>query len=445
VDGKRLARTAVRIVVKMIFEDGFFHADPHPGNIIIMGPIEAPVIGLIDVGMVGRLSPELRVKTVRLMVAAARKDSVAVADALYSIGRPTRKVDMMEFRAEVALLAEKFIGLPLRDIQLSTLIRDLVDAAVRFGLEIPSDFMMVGKALMTLEGIGRELDPDLDIFEEAKPHFLALLRKRLDPVELGNEAWRGVETIAGIAHDVPLHVREVLDDLRMGRLEIRTAETQIGPSLDRLGRRLFSGFVIASLNVAAGGAFRSGVDRVGVPRVGRRHSNMVVEGQETRAFRQVVGGHVFGLQGARWRNWHRGVSPSCGIRATPAQRRRLVVGHRLEIAQSRGAIALFDGDSGARQRKAPRAGIARAGREKRVGFFEDVPRRRRSSAGGRGCARRRLARKSPPDSAAGTTEMCPARRPCRRPSCEGAPPRRARLRHFCRPSSQRPRIDIARP
>ena len=64
VDGKRLARTAVRIVIKMIFEDGFFHADPHPGNIIIMGPIEEPVIGLIDLGMVGRLSPELRNKTV---------------------------------------------------------------------------------------------------------------------------------------------------------------------------------------------------------------------------------------------------------------------------------------------------------------------------------------------------------------------------------------------
>jgi ubiquinone biosynthesis protein len=252
VDGKRLARTAVRIVIKMIFEDGFFHADPHPGNIIIMGPAEAPVIGLIDLGMVGRLSPELRSKTVRLMVAAARKDSIAVADALYAIGRPTSKIDMTAFRSEVSLLADKFIGVPLRDIQLSALIRDLVDAAVRFGLEIPTDFMMVGKALMTLEGIGRELDPELDVFEEAKPYFLTLLRKRYGPEELGNELLRGIEKFAGVARDVPLHLDEVLDDLRMGRLEIRTAETQLGPSLDRLGRRMFSGFVVASLNVAAG-------------------------------------------------------------------------------------------------------------------------------------------------------------------------------------------------
>jgi ubiquinone biosynthesis protein len=251
VDGKKIARMAVRIVVKMIFEDGFFHADPHPGNIIIQGPVEAPVIGLIDLGMVGRLSPELRNKTVDLMVAAARKDSLAVADALYAIGRPTGKVDMQSFRAEVSLLAEKFIGLPLREIELSALIRDLVATALKFGLEIPTDFMMVGKALMTLEGMGRQLDPDLDVFHEAQPYFLSILRRRYGPEQLGGDLMRGITQFAGVAHDVPLHLQEVLDDLRAGRLEVRTVETQLAPGLDRLGRRLFSGFVVASLNVAA--------------------------------------------------------------------------------------------------------------------------------------------------------------------------------------------------
>jgi ubiquinone biosynthesis protein len=252
VDGKKLARMAVRIVVKMIFEDGFFHADPHPGNIIIMGTVEEPMIGLIDLGMVGRLSPELRNKTVDLMVAAARKDSLAVANALYAIGRPTGKVDMSAFRAEVSLMAEKFIGLPLREIELSALIRDLVATAHKFELEIPTDFMMVGKALMTLEGMGRQLDPDLDVFQEAQPYFLNILRRRYGPEQLGGELLRGVTQFAGVAHDVPLHLQEILDDLRAGRVEIRTVETQLAPGLDRLGRRLFSGFVVASLNVAAG-------------------------------------------------------------------------------------------------------------------------------------------------------------------------------------------------
>ena len=88
---------------------------------------------------------------------------------------------MTAFRAEVSRLAEKFIGVPLRDIQLSALIRDLVDAAVRFGLEIPTDFMMVGKALMTVEGIGRELDPELDVFRSGNTLFHGLLAQALGP------------------------------------------------------------------------------------------------------------------------------------------------------------------------------------------------------------------------------------------------------------------------
>jgi len=111
-DGKLIARNAVGVVIKMIFEDGFFHADPHPGNIILLPSPDwsNPVIGLIDLGMVGRLSPDLRDRTVDLMLAAVRKDAFAVADALYAIGRPTKKVDMRAYRPDVALLAEKYIG-----------------------------------------------------------------------------------------------------------------------------------------------------------------------------------------------------------------------------------------------------------------------------------------------------------------------------------------------
>jgi len=252
VSGPKIAKTSLGIVIKQIFEDGFFHADPHPGNIIILGTKDEPVIGMIDLGMVGRLSPEMRDKTIRLMVAAVRQDSRAVADALYTIGRPTKKVDLNEYRSEVTVLAEKYLGRPLKEIQLSAMIKDLVDGAVKFGLEIPNDFLMVGKALMTIEGIGKELDPDLDVFNEAKPYFIGLLQKRYSPEQIGNELLRGVERFAGVAHDVPFHLQEVLDDLRMGRLQIQTVETQAAPTLDRLGRRIFSGMTVASLNVAAG-------------------------------------------------------------------------------------------------------------------------------------------------------------------------------------------------
>jgi len=248
--GKTIAKQSVGIVIKMIFEDGFFHADPHPGNIIILGPAERPVVGLIDLGMVGRLSPEMRDKTIRLMVAAGRNDARGVADALYEIGKPTKKIDMDEYRAEVGQLAEKYLGKPLKELEISGLVRDLVQGGTKYGLEIPTDFMMVGKSLMTIEGIGKELDPELDIFAEATPHFVALLKERYSPARIGNELWRGAEQLAGLVTKVPAQVGEILEDLRLGRLQIQTVDTQAAPVLDRLGRRIFSGMVIAALYIA---------------------------------------------------------------------------------------------------------------------------------------------------------------------------------------------------
>ena len=248
-DGSVIAKNSVSVIVKMIFEDGFFHADPHPGNIFILGkPGDGtPVIGLIDVGMVGRLSPELRELTIDLMIAAVRKDAHAVADALYSIGRPTQTVDMRAYRTEAAMRAEKYLGRSLGEIQLSAMIRDLVQGATKFGIEIPADFMLVGKSLMTLESVGKMLDPTLDIFGEASPYFLNLLKKRYSPERVGMELWRAAERISRVGYDVPMHLREVLDDLRLGRLSVRTVDPELPRVADRLGRRIFSGLLVATL------------------------------------------------------------------------------------------------------------------------------------------------------------------------------------------------------
>ncbi|HRI64679.1 MAG TPA: AarF/ABC1/UbiB kinase family protein [Polyangium sp.] len=248
--GPVIAQAAVGVVIKSIFEDGFFHADPHPGNILISGDPDRPTIGMIDLGMVGRLSPEMRDKTVDLMVAAVRQDHLAVADALYAIGTPTKKVDMRAYRAEVSVLAEKYLGRPLKEIDVAAMISDLVRGATKYGIEIPPDFLLVGKAIMTIEGVGKEIDPDLDVFGVARPYFLELLRKRYSPERMGMEAWRGLERLSGAAYDLPQQLREVLDDLRLGRLTLQTANPTLPKVVDRLGRRVFSGLVVATFVLA---------------------------------------------------------------------------------------------------------------------------------------------------------------------------------------------------
>lgn len=244
--GRDLARLAMHIVVKQIFEDGFFHADPHPGNVLVLGSPASPEYALIDLGMVGRLGPRMRDLTVDLMVAAAREDYDAVADAMYAIATPTKKVDMRAYRGEVALLAEKYLKKHLRDIELSGMIQDLIGTATRYGLEVPPDFLLVGKALITIEGVGKEIAPDFDIVAESRPLFLELLRKRYSPQRLGSELLRRMERMSGATSQLPEQLQEILEDLRLGRLALRITDTELHSAADRLGRRLFSAMIASA-------------------------------------------------------------------------------------------------------------------------------------------------------------------------------------------------------
>jgi ubiquinone biosynthesis protein len=259
-DGKVIARAATMIILKMIFEDGFFHADPHPGNILLFGDPETPRVGMIDLGMVGRLTPEIRHKTIDMMVAAVRKDHEALADALYSIGTATKKIDMRAYRAEVSMLADKYLSKPIGEVDLAAMIGDLVRGATKYGLEIPADFLLVGKTMMTLEGVGKEIDPSLDIFEEARPYFFELLRQRYAPERVATDVWRGLERLSGAAYELPQQLREVMDDLRMERLTIRTSNHDQVRMVDRLGRRVFSGMITSTMLVAGLWQFEQSAD-----------------------------------------------------------------------------------------------------------------------------------------------------------------------------------------
>ncbi len=249
--GETIAKISLDAIIKQIFEDGFFHADPHPGNVLILGEPEAPVLGMIDLGLVGRLTPHLRDRTVDLMVAAVREDYRGIADALYAIGRPTKKIDRPAYEAEVTMLAQKYLGKRLEDMELSAMVADLVYGARKYGIEIPSDFLMVGKTLMTVEGVGKEIYPDLDVFGELEPYFMQLMLQRYSPERLSQDALRTLMRLGAAANDIPVSLQEILDDLRKGALSVQVHETGLARAADRLGRRLFSGVVVGALALSA--------------------------------------------------------------------------------------------------------------------------------------------------------------------------------------------------
>ena len=249
--GPRVARRALAVIAKMVFEDGFFHADPHPGNIIMMGTAEEPVLGLIDLGLVGRLTEETRDKAISLMLAAVTGAAGDLADALLAMGRPKGKVDLPRFRAEVAELSEKYLGRPLAEVEMSGLIRDLVQGAIKYDIEMPTEMLMVGKALMTVEGIGKQLDPNLDVWSELRPYFTRLVMERFGPRRLGREALRAMRALSTSAADLPGQIHDILDDLRGGKLEVKSRDPELALATERLGRRLFAGLLAAALVAAA--------------------------------------------------------------------------------------------------------------------------------------------------------------------------------------------------
>jgi ubiquinone biosynthesis protein len=258
-DREAITRRTVDIIVKMVFEDGFFHADPHPGNFIITGDPDDPTIALLDLGFVGRLTPVMRDKTIDLIIAAVRNDPRALANALYSIGRTKhQKVDRPAFEAEVTVLSEKYLGRSLAHIDVSALVRDFMYGAQKYGLEIPSDFILVGKAAVTLDGLGKELVPDLDLFDAVRPHAMRLLRARYSPERIGQDALRGVSQLSELAGELPIQVQEILDDLRTGRLRIEAHDPAASKANQAIAHGAYAGLVVASLFILAGLALVAG-------------------------------------------------------------------------------------------------------------------------------------------------------------------------------------------
>jgi ubiquinone biosynthesis protein len=246
---ERIAKNAVQVVVKMIFEHGFFHADPHPGNILILGKADAPVLGLVDLGLVGRLSPRLRDRLVDLLIAAGSRDSRKLADAMYAIGRSTKKIDRIAYEADVSRLADKYLGRRLADVAFAELIRDLSGASLKYGIETPSELLMVGKALMTVEGIARQIYPTLDIVAEIRPYLADIVGYRFSPERITSDLLHVAARFANAASDFPGRADDILEDLRQGRMSVVVRQPTLTRVAERLGRRVFSGLVAASLTL----------------------------------------------------------------------------------------------------------------------------------------------------------------------------------------------------
>ena len=250
-DRAQLAATGAGIVLKMVLEDGFFHADPHPGNIFYLPDGR---IGVIDFGMVGRVSEQRRLQIVQLLHGLVERESAPVADVLMEWGEGGGEVDEARLQADVGAFVDQYRGVPLKDLHMGLMLTDVTTILRDNGLSLPPDLALMIKAFLTLEGMGRQLDPDFDMAGAARPFLQRVVLQRYSPRTLLKRGRRTALDAMELVGDLPRELRRLLRTARRGRLHMQVEVTSLkafGEQVDRAANRLTMGVITAALVVGS--------------------------------------------------------------------------------------------------------------------------------------------------------------------------------------------------
>ncbi|ALS22846.1 ABC transporter [Paenibacillus naphthalenovorans] len=246
---KNLAERLAKAIFHQIFNNGFFHGDPHPGNVLVL---PGEVIAFIDFGMVGRLSPEMKYHFSSLVIALMRQSTDGVIKAIFRMGLVPDDVNMAQLRGDVEQLREKYYGVPLSQISLGEAVNDLFRTAFRHSIRIPPDLTLLGKTLLTVEGVVEKLDPAFRIFDIAEPIGRQLLKERLHPKSVAETVWNRVSDYGELLLDLPKHMKEVTSLIKQGRLRLEIAVPELDlflKKLDRISNRLSFSIVLLSFSI----------------------------------------------------------------------------------------------------------------------------------------------------------------------------------------------------
>ena len=245
-DRRALAERATRVTAQMVFRDGFFHADPHPGNFFIE---PGGRIGIIDFGMVGVLDEHLRDQLAVLLVTLTRRDADAACSALLDLGFAKARVDRQSLRNDLEALLARYAGLAVGEIQLGRAIDDALTLMRRHRLRVPRDVVLLLKMVVMNEGMAAELDPGFRLGDVLAPYARDLVARQLSPAALAQRFARASIDAARLGVELPGQIRELLATLERGGVEVRLPPDELAAILaraERLGNRLVAGVIAAA-------------------------------------------------------------------------------------------------------------------------------------------------------------------------------------------------------
>jgi ubiquinone biosynthesis protein len=250
-DLHRLAANIGECFLKQFFELGIFHADPHPGNILALADGK---VGLLDFGAVGHLSPELKGQLATTLVALVRGDLDLIISVYTDMGILSDSADIGAIRLDLLEFLDRYYGLPAAKVDMGAVFSDFVRLARRHDVQLPRDFVMLGRAFVLMSGLVRQLDPEVNVAEAVRPYAERLFRERLDPRTLLKRAGANLYYLTSFLHSLPRDLRTLMKKAQTGKLALTFRHENLdhlARELDRASNRLSFALIIAAVIVGS--------------------------------------------------------------------------------------------------------------------------------------------------------------------------------------------------
>ena len=246
-----IAERGATLVMEQIFVHGFFHADPHPGNLFILPD---NVVCFIDFGQMGRLSRKDREDFTDLVLDLVAGDERTVVEGVLKVTVQLGEVDRESLARDLGGLVDLYLYRPLGELEAGRILQDLLDLVTRHKLTFKPAFYQMMKALSTVEGVGLMLDPKLELIRLARPFMRRIRLERMRPARLAEEIARTGSGYLQLLRELPEELRTILRQLRGGRMRIEFEHRglqALGAALDRVSNRIAFAIVLAALIVGS--------------------------------------------------------------------------------------------------------------------------------------------------------------------------------------------------
>lgn len=240
VDLHEFSQRGATIFLEMIFRDSFYHADPHPGNLMLL---PGGVIGIIDCGMAGRLDENLRDQVESLLISIAEKDSTRLTEVVLRLGSAPPDCPRDQLRTDIDDFLAMFVGQSLQELELSAALNSLTEIIRRYHIVLPAPLSLLLRMLVVLEGTSRQLHPDFSLAEIIRPFYVKIVGRRFAPKRLFNRIQRSARDWDHLADVLPRDLSDILTRLRNGTFHVHLDHHH----LDAVANRLVIGIITASL------------------------------------------------------------------------------------------------------------------------------------------------------------------------------------------------------